>query len=1283
MRDVLVLGSGRSGTSMVTGALARAGYHLGEALHAPRAANPKGFFEAPEVNDLNDALLEGMLPVGSTLGPGQRWLGVPRPGARPAPTDEQSRAIRRATAHRPYCYKDPRFSFTLPAWREAAAGAGLVCVFRHPAATAVSMVEEVHSAPYLAGVAFDVERALALWTATYRAILDEHAGRGDWLFLHYDQVLAGDGLARLAAFTGASVDTSFPDGKLRRDLPDVAVPAEALALYDELCRRAGHRESERAPEPRPRVLVVVPVHDADAAELAGAVASARAQRGVEAEVLVLDRTRAGLGDLGVRVVRSTSLSYGADLRAAVATSTAPHVALELPGCPSLPSRLGHALARLAQGAEVVTCDAMLTDEHGQFVQRTSPAAMGDTPGPFFEGGFVARRSFFESLDVRVFHPVLLASWRRCVARRTAGHVVEPGYTVPAARYAAHFERSRADARLVTQAERPAPTTGPELSVSICTYQRRDVLAQCLEAFCRQEAEPGSFEIVLVDDGSTDGTSAMLAGLEWPVPLVHLARTNGGLAAARNTGLAAARGRHVLFVNDDTLPHPTCVQEHIAAHRAARLVGQPRLAVLGTFEQPRERFPSALAQALERSNAVFDYTSLREGELYDCWKFWTCNVSVALDLVRAVGGFDPSFRHYGCEDTDLGLRLEKLGMRVLYHPRARAEHAHDMHFPYLERRGPLVARAYVRLVRKHPELLERWGNQGLEREQLARDIARGRAGARRDAAAAAALARLDADALAPLGREGLALHEAAVTRLAALLPDLSRWWWTLGYEQGLGEHGLAGFAELVADGCERWPCAGEPARRLLAHPDWRDEASLARLAELVEPIARDGFATLVLRRDAVCDPSHAEACAALERAFEVRFGSALELDVVIEDAPLERVQALRFWRSGEGFLRLGHESAEELALVALEHFTSAADVAEWRARHFGPRAEPTAPPVDALTPDLSVIVPTRDRHAALGRLVARLAQSDLDPLRFEVLVVDDGSSEPVPQALGAAHPHLQLAVLRQEGRGPAAARNLALQRARGAVVVFLNDDAVPARDLLSRHLAAQAQSTLPRAVLGRFSLLPEHRRDSLAEYVETTTTLFAQPLMQAGVHYHGLSLCTGNVSLRREHLLAVGGFDEAFPGPGGEDSELGLRLERALGLRVVFEPALECGHDHALDVRALAARKRVVGASVHHMQSRHGDLGLAPGLTWPVDEATWQRLAAELEGSRAEVERLVAGIEQVCAAERAAGGGARALPSLAQHLARIERFEVLSGLLAAERAAHGRPRITRTVTLARR
>jgi GT2 family glycosyltransferase len=109
--------------------------------------------------------------------------------------------------------------------------------------------------------------------------------------------------------------------------------------------------------------------------------------------------------------------------------------------------------------------------------------------------------------------------------------------------------------------------------------------------------------------------------------------------------------------------------------------------------------------LERSTEVFCYARMKPRSFHDWTRFWTCNVSVSHALVRAVGGFDESFRHYGCEDTDLALRLDARGSRVWFEDTARAHHRHLLDFDALERRQLTVARAWVRLFKTHPRAME--------------------------------------------------------------------------------------------------------------------------------------------------------------------------------------------------------------------------------------------------------------------------------------------------------------------------------------------------------------------------------------------------------------------------------------------------------------------------------------------------------------------------------------------------------------------------------------------------
>jgi hypothetical protein len=249
MRNILILGSGRSGTSMIAGTLARAGYYMGSRLVPPRDSNPKGFFEDHEINDINETVLKHVVPhrpryIGRILfrhrlGYMQKWLARVPVGT-PIPTPQGiERRIQEAVQHEPYCFKDPRLSYTLPVWRPHLRNTVFICVFRDPASTAMSIVKECRQ-PYLRRLNMDTDTALEIWQLMYRHILEIHCREGKWLFLHFNEALQSSGLDRLEEFTGATVDRTFPDPALRRSVSHQPVPPKVWETYRQLCALAGY-----------------------------------------------------------------------------------------------------------------------------------------------------------------------------------------------------------------------------------------------------------------------------------------------------------------------------------------------------------------------------------------------------------------------------------------------------------------------------------------------------------------------------------------------------------------------------------------------------------------------------------------------------------------------------------------------------------------------------------------------------------------------------------------------------------------------------------------------------------------------------------------------------------------------------------------------------------------------------------------------------------------------------------------------------------------------------------
>jgi hypothetical protein len=253
MKNCLILGSGRSGTSMVAGTLSRAGYFMGGDMMPPTVGNPKGYFESFDVEDINERLIQQVIParpkgflnVFFRHRPerAQRWLALVPIGAKINARDDLILKIGSLTQKEPYCFKDPRLCYTLPAWRPFLKNNVFICVFRHPSVTANSILTECNNEPYLANLSINYKRALQVWTLMYKHILESHVLSGRWLFLHYNQVLTSEGMDKLEEFTGAKVDRSFPTAKLSRSGASEEISKTSLDVYQKLCELSGYQNS--------------------------------------------------------------------------------------------------------------------------------------------------------------------------------------------------------------------------------------------------------------------------------------------------------------------------------------------------------------------------------------------------------------------------------------------------------------------------------------------------------------------------------------------------------------------------------------------------------------------------------------------------------------------------------------------------------------------------------------------------------------------------------------------------------------------------------------------------------------------------------------------------------------------------------------------------------------------------------------------------------------------------------------------------------------------------------
>jgi glycosyltransferase involved in cell wall biosynthesis len=234
------------------------------------------------------------------------------------------------------------------------------------------------------------------------------------------------------------------------------------------------------------------------------------------------------------------------------------------------------------------------------------------------------------------------------------------------------------------------------SVVIPTYNRQPILEKCLRALENQtltDEKVSRYEILVVDDGSTDRTLDWLAAHAKELPHVRLlAQEHQGPAAARNLGVEQAKGDTIIFIDSDLVVTEHFLQAHADALSAgAKKLGSDRLFTYGwvintcNFENPTSE-PYKLTD-------------------FSAAYFATGNVAIARKWLEQAGLFDTRFQLYGWEDLELGVRLKKLGLKLIKCPAAVGYHWHPPfnleQIPQLIDKEIQRGRMGVLFYQKHP------------------------------------------------------------------------------------------------------------------------------------------------------------------------------------------------------------------------------------------------------------------------------------------------------------------------------------------------------------------------------------------------------------------------------------------------------------------------------------------------------------------------------------------------------------------------------------------------------
>lgn len=229
-----------------------------------------------------------------------------------------------------------------------------------------------------------------------------------------------------------------------------------------------------------------------------------------------------------------------------------------------------------------------------------------------------------------------------------------------------------------------------LSIIIPTFNRRKTLEKTIQAYLSQTAVSQILEILVVDDGSSDDTKETISSLRdrTPTPVRYFRLENRGPAAARNIGILEARGAIILFGDDDIVPVPTLVAEHLAWHTA---YPHSTVGVLGRVAWAPELRATPFMEWLGSEGVLFGFARLSPGNEVDVPFTLFCNTSLKARLLRGCELFDERLRFF--EDRELGFRLHKRGFRLLYNPSAVGYHYKRISLADTRRRAESSVAAY--------------------------------------------------------------------------------------------------------------------------------------------------------------------------------------------------------------------------------------------------------------------------------------------------------------------------------------------------------------------------------------------------------------------------------------------------------------------------------------------------------------------------------------------------------------------------------------------------------------
>ncbi len=240
-------------------------------------------------------------------------------------------------------------------------------------------------------------------------------------------------------------------------------------------------------------------------------------------------------------------------------------------------------------------------------------------------------------------------------------------------------------------------------------------------------------------------------------------------------------------------------------------------------------------------------------------------------------------------------------------------------------------------------------------------------------------------------------------------------------------------------------------------------------------------------------------------------------------------------------------------------------------------------VNTNRPRFSIVIPTYNATDMLRQCIKSLSDQSADKKCIEVIVVNDGGKTDISEILDFLEGQLQIRYFYQENKGPAAARNLGIKKAKGEIILFLDDDSQPAPDWLEAMMRAWEKFPDFDGI-GGYTL--SEATDSI--YCRVNSDFFNWFLRQYAYDKISPFLATCNAGYRKALLTKVGNFDERFKKAAGEERDLNIKISKTGGKLGLVESILVY-HDRDLTLQSFAKKHYNYGKAAYDIYARNPDL----------------------------------------------------------------------------------------------